>query len=186
VKEESEKMKKSWLAVGIALVLMLVGCGGTKKDAQDYKNDVSTKDLIGAVAEELGEDYWPDADLTAELLNEWYGVADTMYEEFSGQTPMISTNVDTLIIVKATDDHVEDVKNALNTYREAMVQDTMQYPMNLPKIQASEVQTFGNYICFVQLGADINESLQDDEAAVKQCQEMNKKALAVIEKGLTK
>ena len=118
--------------------------------------------------------------------DDWYGISDDMYEEYYGQTPMISANVDALVVVKAAEGKLTDVEDALDTYRESMVQDTFQYPINIPKIQASEIRTFGNYVCFVQLGADMDGMEDDDEAAIKACQEMNGRALSVIEKELTR
>ena len=66
-----------------------------------------------------------------------------------------------------------------------MIQDSLQYPMNIPKIQASIIRTFGDYVCFVQLGGSMEGMEDDEEAAVKACQEMNEKALSVIEGKLT-
>ncbi len=180
-------MKKAGLLAGILTLAasIVAGCGGNKEPegAAGYRDDVSAQVLVEAAAEELGEDYWADMDLAPEYLDDWYGISDEMYEDYYGQTPMISANVDSLIVVKAKEDQVTDVENAFDTYREAMVQDTMQYPSNLPKLQASMIRVFGNYVCFVQLGADVSEN---EEEAVKACQEMNERALAVIEKKLTK
>lgn len=174
----------------MAAVVLLTGCkaGGSEADGgtASWRNDVSTEALAGAVADELGEDYWADAELAPELLDDWYGISSDMYEEYYGQTPMISANVDSLIIVKAESERLEDVQNALDTYREAMIQDTFQYPSNIPKIQASMIQTYGDYVCFVQLGGSLEEVEGDEEKAVETCREMNERALAVIEKELTK
>ncbi len=182
-------MKKWWLTVGIT-VCFLTGCSKTDTSAVDmeagYRDDVSPQTLVEAVASELGDDYWANAELSPEFLDDWYGIPDDMYEEYYGQTPMISANVDALIVVKAEEGKLTDVQDAFDTYRESMVQDTFQYPINIPKIQASEIRTFGNYVCFVQLGADMNGIEDDDEAAIKACQEMNGRALSVIEKELTR
>lgn len=178
---------------GIILIMaisLLMGCGkkdsGAESSAADYRNDVSAQALVEAVAADLGEDYWANMEIPAEYLSDIYGVSADMYEEAYAQMPMISTNVDTLIVVKANEEYVEDVQNALNTYKEAMAQDTFQYPVNVPKIQASQVETFGNYVCFVQLGADMGGEMDDEEVMIKACQEMNGQALAVIEGELTK
>lgn len=180
-------MKKWWLTVCMA-VCLLAGCGkaGSADSKTGYRDDVSAQALVEAAASELGGDYWADAELAPELLDDWYGISDDMYEEYYGQTPMISANVDTLIVVKAAEGKLADVEGALDTYRESMVQDTFQYPINIPKIQVSEIRTFGNYVCFVQLGADMDGIEDDDEAAIKACQEMNGCALSAIEKELTK
>lgn len=180
-------MKKRWMIMAAAAVL-LVGCGKSSADKEEtgtaYRTDISAQALVEAVAEELGDDYWPDTELAPEYLDEWYGVSSDMYEDAYGQTPMISANVDTLIIVRADPERIEDVENAFDTYREAMVQDTMQYPNNIPKIQASGIGTFGNWVCYVQLGGDMDNA-EDDEKAIEACQAANEQALAVIEKELT-
>lgn len=176
-------MKKSLMMMLLA-ACVLVGCGG-KKESQEgtaagFRNDVSTQTIVETVASELGDDYWPDMEITPEYLSDIYGISEDMYEEAYAQMPMISTNVDTLIVVKAAEDTVEDVQNALNTYKEAMVQDTFQYPVNIPKIQASEIATYGNYVCFVQLGADMGGEMDDEEVMITACQDMNARALEVI------
>lgn len=187
--EVTKMMRKSWLIV-MAAVCLLAGCGrknaGTGSGEEDYREDVSPQAMVKAVADELGDEYWPDAELTPELLDDWYGISGDMYEDYYGETPMISTNVDTLIIVKTADGQKEDVENALDTYREAMVQDTFQYPVNIPKIQASQIRTYGSYVCFVQLGGSMSGEEDNEEAAIAACQEMNEQALSVIERELTK
>lgn len=134
-----------------------------------------------AVVEALGEDYWPNTMITPEMLEGTYGITSDMVEDYMGEMPMISTNVDTLLIVKAKSDKVDAVEEALNAYRDRMVSDTMQYPMNLGKIQASRIERIGDYVCFVQLGADTTEaSEKGDEAVITKCQEQNDLAIEVI------
>ncbi|MEZ3502164.1 MAG: DUF4358 domain-containing protein [Lachnospiraceae bacterium] len=182
-------MKKGILA-GIAVMLLTTGCksGGSQSGTgeQSWRNDVPAKDLVKAVSEELGDEYWPDEELSPELLDDWYGISDQMYEEFYGQTPMISANVDSLIIVKSEEGHLKDVENAFDTYREAMIQDSLQYPMNIPKIQSSIIRTYGDYVCFVQLGGSLDGLEEDEEKAVEACRKMNEQALAAVERELVK
>lgn len=181
-------MRKKWL-MAVAAALILTGCGKNSSQGPEgstvYREDVSAKALVEAVAEELGENYWPDTELAPEYLDEWYGISSDMYEDAYGQTPMISANVDSLIIVRAHDDRIDDVQNAFDTYREAMVQDTMQYPTNIPKIQAAQIETFGNWVCYVQLGGPTEDVEDDDAKAIEACQRVNKQAIEVIEKRLT-
>lgn len=158
-------------------------------DTQQQEENSEASDLVRirkAVVEVLGENYWPNTQVPPEYLEE-YGLNADMYEEFFGEMPMISTNVDTLIVVKAKEGQVEAVENVLTAYREDLVQDTMQYPMNVGKIQASRMETFGNYVCFVQLGADttaIYGEDGDEEAVIKHCQEQNELAMEAISKSL--
>jgi len=179
-------MKKNSLIL-LLTACLLTACKSSDSPLKDseYRDDVSTQSLVEAVAADLADEYWADAELSPELLDDWYGISEEMYEEFYGQTPMISANVDSLIIVKASEGHREEVENALDTYREAMVQDTFQYPVNIPKIQASQISTYGNYVCFVQLGGSMDGTEDDDEAAIAACREMNGRALSVIEGELT-
>ena len=138
-----------------------------------------------AVADALGDDYWPDSEIPEEMLNETYGVSADLYDAYLGECPMISVNVDTLLIIHAKDGKVEDVENALNAYRDSLVNDTMQYPMNLGKIQASRVERIGDYVCFVQLGADTSSvEEQGDEAVITYCQEQNELALEAVRQAL--
>lgn len=140
-----------------------------------------------AVVDTLGENYWADMAITPDMLEAQYGLTADLYDDYMGETPMISANVDTLLIVKAKEGKVKDVEAVLTEYRETLVNNTMQYPMNVGKIQASEVKTFGDYVCFVQLGADVAEAGEDgDEAIIKYCQEQNQLVLGVIEEELTK
>lgn len=154
-------------------------------DDQQVQGD-SLEYLRDAVVEVLGENYWPNAQITPEMLEQIYGVKPDMYDAYFGETPMISTNVDTLIIVRAKDDQVDAVEEALNTYRDALVNDTMQYPMNLGKIQASRIEVIGNYVCFVQLGADTMAAMDEgDEAVIDYCLQENEKAIDAIEKAVS-
>ena len=183
-------MRKIWMILLLA-VCLLTGCNKDRTSLEDtdsgYREDISPKSLVEAVASELSDEYWADAVLEQEILDDWYGISAEMYEEFYGQTPMISANVDALIVVKAQEDQAENVENALLTYKESMVQDTLQYPSNIPKIQASSISKYGKYVCFVQLGGSMNGTEGDDEeAAIKACQEMNERALSVIEEELKK
>ena len=137
--------------------------------------------IKAAVVEALGENYWPDTKIDPEMMEAVYGITQDMFDDYMGERPMISVNVDTLLVVKAKEDKIDAVEEALNAYRDTMVGDTMQYPMNLGKIQASRIQTYGRYVCFVQLGADTMEASENgEEAVIQQCQEQNELALEVI------
>lgn len=163
-----------------------------------YKNDVSVKDIEAAVAAALGENYFPEMEL--ETL-EGLGITADMYDEFIYKVPMISAHVDTLIVVKAKEDKVADVEAKLNAFRDMNINDLLQYPMNLTKIQCSQVVTMGNYVMFVQFGAGLgmdatdaaiansDKELTDDELVqieMEVLDEQNNLALDTIRNMLTK
>jgi len=169
------------------------------QEATDAVPEESTEDAAGetgmsdemtairqAVVDALGENYWPQMPIPAEYL-EGFGLTADMYEEFFGEMPMISTNVDTLIVIKAKEGQLEAVEGVLTAYRDNLVSDTMQYPMNLGKIQASEVKSIGHYVCFVQLGADVMAAMdKGDEEVIKHCQAQNAVAIEALEGAINK
>ena len=136
-----------------------------------------------AIVEAVGEEgYIPNTmPVDPEMLEMAFGISQDMYDDYLAEMPMMSAHVDTLLIIKAKDDKVEDVETALNTYREAKVSDTMQYPANVGKIQASRIERIGNYVCFIQLGGDTMAAAESgDEAVIEQCQHANELVIEVI------
>ncbi|MFI3213131.1 MAG: DUF4358 domain-containing protein [Eubacteriales bacterium] len=156
-----------------------------ENNEEGYRDDVHVMEIREAVAEELGENYYADAEIPAEFLELNVGITEYMYDEIIAEMPMISTNVDTLIIIKAKEEQLQDVEDALYAYQAVQQDDAMQYPANLGKIQASKISTYGNYVCFVQLGGDITDAMEaGDEAVIEQCEAENEKALKIIEEML--
>ncbi|MCM1466890.1 MAG: DUF4358 domain-containing protein [Alistipes sp.] len=142
-----------------------------------YKNDVSVKDIEAAVAEALGENYFPNVEV--ETL-EGLGITEDMYDEFIYKQPMISANVDTLIVVRAKEDKVAEVEAKLNAFRDMNINDLMQYPMNLTKIQCSRVTSMGNYVMFVQFGGGLGMDATDAAIAASD-RELTEDELVQIE-----
>lgn len=157
------------------------------EESDSMGETVMSEEMTGirqAVVDALGENYWPQTAMPAEFL-EGYGLTADMYDELFGEMPLISTNVDTLIIIKAKEGQVAAVEDVLNAYRENLVNDTMQYPMNVGKIQASEVKTIGSFVCFVQLGGDVMEAAEKgDEEIIKHCQAQNAIAIEALESAI--
>lgn len=155
---------------------------GGSDAAQGWSEEM--EGLKAAVIEAVGQDgYWPDMAMDAEMAETFYGLKADMYEDYLAERPMISNNVDELIIVRAKEDKVDEVEAALNAYREANVNDTMQYPMNLGKVQASQVEKSGQYVIFVQLGGFAIDS-ESEEEVIRLCQEANQKAVEAIKNKL--
>lgn len=143
--------------------------------------------LKTAVVDKLGENYWPNMPVTPDIMEGLFGITADMYEDYLAEMPMISTNVDTLVIIRPKADKAQAVEDALTAYRQAKVSDTMQYPMNVGKIQASTIEKIGDYICFIQLGADTMAiSEKGDDAVIKHCQEQNKLAIEQLQAAVVK
>lgn len=159
--------------------------GNTLAESTEPVQESSLMYLRDAVAEALGEDYWPDSVMEPEYVQDLYGLKPDMYEDIFVETPMIGTNVDTLIIVQAKEDRVEDVEKVLNTYREGEINNTMQYPMNIGKVQASRIETIDNYVFFIQLGgSSVDAEEEGEEKVMELSREQNEKALEAIRKAL--
>lgn len=134
-----------------------------------------------AVTDLLGDNYFPNMPLDPEMLEYSFGIRTDMFEDYLAELPMISTNVDTLVVVKAAEGQVDAVEDALNSYRDAQVSNTMQYPQNVGKIQASKVERFGNYVIFTLLGGDVMDIMdQGDEAVITHCQEVNDSVIEAV------
>lgn len=160
---------------------------GTGSEGYDYSEgwtDEMTA-VRDAVVDALGENYLPSMPLMPDMLEGMVGVKSDLYDDYLAEMPMISANVDTLLIIKAKDGKVDEVEKALNDYRNAQISNTMQYPMNIPKIQASRVEKIGNYLCFVMLGGDIMDELEKgDEAAILYCQGENDRVIEILKEKL--
>lgn len=200
------KKKVAFMLFMSVLVLSVTACGGKQEDGSASatqetgmtvtetaeEKPMSAEEVAEtlqsakeAVINALGDNYWPDSEIPEEMLNDTFGVSADLYDGYLGESPMISVNVDTLLIIHAKDGKVEEVENALNAYRDQMVNDTMQYPMNLGKIQASRIERVGDYVCFVQLGADTSAAEeQGEEAVITYCQEQNELALEAVRQTL--
>ena len=182
----------------IALILALVltcacfaACSAEDGKITEDNTEVTVKDVTAAavldeVKNALGEYYGADADIPAEILADTYGVKAEWVEDFAGQMPMISFRIDTYMVVKAKDGHAEDVEKALNDYHTYQVENSMQYPMNVPKLKAAKVARIGDYVLFILTGYVPDEFMDDEEGAFKYAADNNQMVIDKVEEFLTK
>ncbi len=172
-----------------AMILALVGCSGgdeetpapesqTEQEQESSEpesepsdesvsegeamGDVSIEDIHTEIKTLYGENYIPSMPLDETMLGEVYGIDMANVDSFIAEAPMISTHVDTFIAIKATEGMGQTVADELTAYREKLVSDTVQYPSNLDKINASQVVVEGDYVFFVMLGAP-NDNIPEAE-----------------------
>lgn len=148
-----------------------------------YKIVGPMDDLKDAVVGILGENYWPDTLLSAEELAERTGVSENMYEDFMAEYQHTEAGIDMMILVKAKPEEVENVERYLNEYRNVLLKIYEQQPQNEAKVFASRIEIINDYVCYVQLGANIAslEKLGEEEM-IAYCQQENERALDIIEK----
>jgi hypothetical protein len=138
-------MKKTVLGILIGL-LVLSGCAKAAYDKEDLDK------VVLSIKEVYGENYYPSMEMDATLLEEIVKVKAEDVIEFFAEGPMMSNQVDTLIVIVAKKDKIEVVKKALEDYKYYLEHDAFNYPMNMPKVNASQVIVKGNIVAFVMLG----------------------------------
>lgn len=137
-----------------------------QEDSNNANNsDVTVDDILNAIKAAYGEDYLPNMEITPDFLEAEFGLTPDMYEAVKAEQPMMSTHADRVVIVKAAQGRADDVEAALNTARENKINDTLQYPMNLPKINAAKVVRNGDFVCFLLLGSTNNNMDASSEEA---------------------
>ncbi len=148
-----------------------------------YKVTGPMDELRDAVIVMIGENYWPDTLLTKEELAERTGISEDLYEDCLAEYQHTEAGVDMMILIEAKEDSIEMIEKYLNDYRELLLHIYSQQPQNRAKISASRMEIVDNYVCYVQLGADISDmEAGGEEAMTDYCREMNEKVLDLIEK----
>ena len=114
----------------------------------------SVKKIRKAITDLLGEDYLANMSLTKDEIKQRFGLQPSWYTDVIAEIPIMNAYVDTLVIAKAKNKNTKKkIKKQLSDYRNTLINDTMQYPMNLLKIQASKVYVKDNYVFFLLLGS---------------------------------
>ena len=150
---------------------------------QDEKKFVTLTQLKDSVKELMGDKYWPEVNLTKEELERKTGITEDMYVDFLAEKQVLDSHIDMLIIIHAKEAHLGEVEQALEKYRENIIEQNQNYPQNLCKAEASRMETIEDYVCFVQLGADTTVVAEKgEEEMIAYCQEENERALYVLEK----
>lgn len=161
-------------------LLVLSGCAGG-----GGKTPVLDEAFLGqaheAVKQAYGEAYLPSMPLEEAMLTDIYGLPMEDVEAFVAEGPMMSTQVDTFIGLRAKPGKGETVAGAMRQYRDNLVTNSMQYPMNMPKVNASTVHVVGDHVFFLILGA-YNENMDaTEEEALAFAQDQVKLGLDAIE-----
>ena len=167
------------------LTLSLTAC------QKEETKTIDLNALHNEIKEAYGESYVPTEPMEGTDVNARYGLTEDMYTELIAEFPMISVNVDEFVAVHAAEGKAETVKAALEAYQKNLQENSMQYPMNLPKIQASQVISHGDYTFFVMLSfmedpsgdgevTSIDDAAAAEEEALKKAQQDNQPAIDII------
>lgn len=177
---------KSIIKLTIATILSLsvmVGC--TPKGSGDITSSGQLTKVHEAVKKAFGDTYIPSMAYDAALLQEMFGVNKDLVKEFIAEGPMMSVHVDTFIGIEAQEGKADQVETALKAYKQNLIDTSLQYPMNLPKIKASAVQRIDNYVFFMILG-EIPMDAETEEQQLAAAEGETKKATDAVESILKK
>ncbi|MBQ7016605.1 MAG: DUF4358 domain-containing protein [Firmicutes bacterium] len=173
------KNMKRFIAVVCAMLLAIgvIGCGNSQNDEA---KEIELSKVHQEIKDAYGETYLATMDYDSQILETVFGVNPDWVEEFIAQGPMMSAHVDTFIAIKATEGNVENVKKALEDYRQMNIENNMFYPMNLPKLETAEVYQTGEYVFYIMLGGYTD--VEDESGAKEFYTEQNQIAIDIIEK----
>lgn len=133
-------------------------------DDDDDDSQPTPDSVLEAIRTAYGDSYLSNTPITAEMLKDTFGLTDKMYDDIATEMPMIGVHPDRLIVVKAKDGMADDVKAALETARESLVNAETMYPMNIAKVNSSQIVTNGNFVAYILAGApDDREDASEDE-----------------------
>lgn len=149
--------------------------------------ELTSNETLDKIHEEVkaayGDNYLPNMPFTVENLEEMFGIKADWYDAAIAEGPMMSAHVDKLIGIHATEGNLENVQKALNEYQKKIATDH-QYPMNMLKVQASVVETAGDYVFFVMLGTIDEMKYTEESDMIKAFGEQNKIAVDIINKNI--
>ena len=153
-----------------------------------YAATPSASKLASAVKKAYGDSYLPNYKLDKDEIKSKYGVDSSLNASAYAEVPMISAQVDQLVIFKAKNaSSKKKILTAVKKYQKDLKADTMQYPMNVLKIQGSKVYANGNYVCFFMLGGSVSKSIEEsgsEAEIIKAHQQLNKKAVNTVKNKL--
>lgn len=156
-----------------------------KAESGGASDEVSTDETLNkaheAVKAAYEDNYIPNMPYDATALKEVFGVGSELYDSFIAEGPMISVNVETFIGIKSKEGKAADVAAALEGYRKKQLDEAVQYPMNMVKLQAAQVVTHGDYVFFVMLGAaDPAEEEKGEDEALESAKKNNQIAVDAL------
>jgi len=143
------------------LVLALTAC------KQESGYDVDINEVHNQIKETLGDDYYPQRKLEQDEFENLTGITEDLISEIIAEGPAFTMNVDTFIAIKATDGNSEEVANKLEDYRVYLIEESFQYPMNMPKVNSAKVLHFDDYVFFLMLGKHNDNMDTSEESALE-------------------
>lgn len=173
-------MKKLFMLLAVAL-LILTGC--TPSSTSGFTKEHVDK-IVTAVKEAYGDDYGPSVLIEKEQLEEVYNINMENVEHFFAEGPMFTMSTDMFIVLLAKDGKVAEVEADMKAYQDYLINESFQYPMNMPRVNASQVYVKGNIVAFVVLGKFDDRTEATEEEYLEFAKEQIQIAIDTIEETL--
>lgn len=149
---------------------------------EKYANgNLTLKDLSEVVSRAIREEYWPNEIMEEAVIQEKLGITKDQYEDCFFEYTHLKDNLDQFIIIEYEDNELENVQIALEKYRDNLIVEHQDQPINYAKANASRIEVIDEYICLVLLGGDL-EHIENEEERMLICQEQNEKAIDMLER----
>ena len=137
-------------------------------------SDGEAAKILDAIKTACGENYLPSMPIDEFYLTSTLGLEEGSFTDYAGELPMISAHADMAIIIKAAEGKAGDVKAKLEAYQTTLIEDSLQYPMNVAKVNASKVLENGDYLGFIILGAYGDDENTDESQQAEFAEEQVK------------
>lgn len=152
---------------------------------EKYANgNLTLKDLSEAVSRAIKEEYWPNEVMEEAEIQKKLGITKDQYDDCYFEYTHLKDNLDQFIIIEYEDNELENVQIALEKYRDNLIVEHQNQPINYAKANASRIEVIDEYICLVLLGGDL-EHIENEEERMLICQEQNEKAIDMLERILS-
>lgn len=126
----------------------------TKRPA-DNKTVEEHKELAEKIYKAVKESGTYNAELMVQddamYMSDVLGLDSSWYDVAIVEIPMISLNVDMFAIIHPTEGNFENVEAAIKSYQDFLINDSVQYPMNVVKVRNCRAVAMGDYMFFILL-----------------------------------
>lgn len=163
-------MKKKFFAVLLSgvMAMSVVGCGNTNKAEDNNSNtnvessteattSVAVKDIVDAVVN-AGCIRMP-AQADDDMAKDLYNLNLENIEEYAIAETQITPGVGLVMVVKAKEGKLDEVKSNVEAYRTAKL-DGFNYPEEAKVYEASKVESVGNIVYYAVFNEEVSEAGQ--------------------------
>ncbi len=181
-------MKKRFaLLLAIALLAIVpAGCAGGNGDpssapsspiSSNAANSPAPAEILAAIQAAYGDDYLATMEMPDEMFEGEFPLDKSLIQDKAAQMPAMSVHPDRVVVIRAVPGKGAEVEKALQAARERFVSDSIQYPMNAAKVQASQVVRNGDTAAFLLVGGPNGDPDADEAEALQFAKNETKKAV---------